>query len=129
MLPSVIRALGLAHAGRRERHTDRAEEYEARRQAIEAATERLDQLRAERHLSEDIVQPLRAQHRDRLKDIEHRSDGDDDHRRLTDLHDEIELLLIAAERQGQWVFPESQTKFPAVNFVASELGFLSLKPS
>ena len=44
MLPSVIRALGLAHAGRRERHTDRAEEYEARRQAIEAATERLDQL-------------------------------------------------------------------------------------
>ena len=47
MLPSVIRALGLAHAGRRERHTDRAEECEARRQAIEASTDRLDQLRAE----------------------------------------------------------------------------------
>jgi monovalent cation/hydrogen antiporter len=99
MLPSVIRALGLAHAGRRERHTDRAEEYDARRQAIEAATERLDQLRVERHLSEDIVQPLRAQHRERLRHIDHRSDGDDGHRRLIELHDEIELLLIAAERQ------------------------------
>ena len=99
MLPSVIRALGLAHAGRRERHTDRAEEYDARRQAIEAATERLDQLRVERHLSEDIVQPLRAQRRERLRHIDHRSDGDDGHRRLIELHDEIELLLIAAERQ------------------------------
>jgi CPA1 family monovalent cation:H+ antiporter len=99
MLPSVIRALGLAHAGRRERHTDRAEECEARRQAIEAATDRLDQLRAERHLLEDIVQPLRALLRERLKQIEHRSDADDAHRRLTELHDEIELLLITAERQ------------------------------
>jgi len=99
MLPSVIRALGLAHAGRRESHTDRAEEYDARRQATEAATERLDQLRVERHLSEDIVQPLRAQHRERLRHIDHRSDGDDGHRRLIELHDEIELLLIAAERQ------------------------------
>jgi monovalent cation/hydrogen antiporter len=99
MLPSVIRALGLAHAGRRERHSDRAEECEARRQAIEAATDRLDQLRAERHLLEDIVQPLRALLRERLKQIEHRSDADDAHRRLTELHDEIELLLITAERQ------------------------------
>jgi monovalent cation/hydrogen antiporter len=57
------------------------------------------QLRAERHLIEDIVQPLRALLRDRLKHIAHRSDGDDGHRRFTELHDEIELLLIAAERQ------------------------------
>ena len=48
---------------------------------------------------EDIVQPLRALLRERLKQIEHRSDADDAHRRLTELHDEIELLLIAAERQ------------------------------
>ena len=76
-----------------------AEEYKARRQAIEAATERLDQLTAERHLLEDIVQPLRAQQRDRLRHVEQRSDGEDGHRRHTELHDEIELLLIAAERQ------------------------------
>ena len=91
--------LGLAHAGRRERHADRAEEHEARRQAIEAAMGRLDQLRAERDLSEDVVHPLRARHRDRLRHIEHRSDGDHRHRKLTEIHNEIELSLIAAERQ------------------------------
>ncbi|MGH7913151.1 MAG: Na+/H+ antiporter [Candidatus Binataceae bacterium] len=99
MLPMVIRALGLAHVGRRERHVDRVEEYQARRQAIEAATERLDQLAAERHLPEDILQPLRAYHRDRLKQFEHKGDNDDGHRKLAELHDEIELALITAERQ------------------------------
>src|SRR5208282_1444330 len=34
LLPAVIRALGLANAGRRERHADRVEESAARRQAI-----------------------------------------------------------------------------------------------
>lgn len=96
MLPAVIRALGLAQAGRLERHADQIEEHKARRQGIEAA---LEQLASERHLSENIVQPLRAHHRDRLTHIEHRSDGNDDHRMRTELHDEIELLLVAAERQ------------------------------
>ena len=98
MLPPVIHALGLAHAGRRERDADRAQELEARRLAIEAAMERLDQLRAERDLTEDIVHPLRARHRDRLRHVERRSDGDDRSRKLTELHDEIERVLIAAER-------------------------------
>ncbi|MGB6176981.1 MAG: Na+/H+ antiporter [Methylocella sp.] len=99
LLPSVIRALGLAHAGRRERRGDRAEAYEARRLGIEAALERLDQLAAERDLAENVVQALRAHHRARLNHIQHRGDGDDGHKKLTELHDEIELLLIAAERQ------------------------------
>jgi monovalent cation/hydrogen antiporter len=77
MLPWVIRALGLADAGRRERHADRAEEQTARQQAIEAAIERLDQLVAERPLSEEMVQPIRSNHRDRLKHIKNRSDRDD----------------------------------------------------
>jgi monovalent cation/hydrogen antiporter len=98
MLPSVIRVLGLANAGRRERHDDRLEEVKARRQAIEAALARLDRLAAERGIAEDVVKPLRAHHRDRLRHVEHRSDGDDGHRKLTELHNEIELLLIAAER-------------------------------
>src|SRR5207302_4506819 len=42
-LPWVIRVLGLAHAGRRERHADRTEEHEARRQAIETVIRRLDE--------------------------------------------------------------------------------------
>jgi monovalent cation/hydrogen antiporter len=99
LLPWVIRALGFAHAGRRERHADRTEEYEARRQGVEAAIERLGQVMAERDISEDLVQPLLAHHRHRLKHIELQSDGDDGHRKLPELHDEIERLLIAAERQ------------------------------
>jgi Na+/H+ antiporter len=99
LLPSVIRALGLAHAGRRERRGDRAEEYKVRRQTIEAALERLNQLVEERDLAEGVVRPILARHRARLKHIEHSSDGDDGHKKLTELHDEIELLLIAAERQ------------------------------
>jgi Na+/H+ antiporter len=100
LLPSVIRALGLAHAGRRERHADRIEENEARRLAISAVIARLDALAKERGLSPEVVRPLRARHRDRLQHIEHRSDGDDRHRTLTELDDEIELLLIEAERQS-----------------------------
>jgi monovalent cation/hydrogen antiporter len=99
LLPSVIRALGLAHAGRRERDADKIEEFAARRQAIEAANRRLDELAAQRGLSEDIVQPLRTRLRDRLRHVEHRSDGDDGHKRLIESHDETEFLLIAAERQ------------------------------
>src|SRR5258708_11213712 len=71
MLPSVIRALGLAHAGRRERRADRVEEHDARRQAIEAAIERLEQLRAERSLSEGFVRPLRSRHPQPLKHVKH----------------------------------------------------------
>jgi CPA1 family monovalent cation:H+ antiporter len=99
MLPKVMRALGLAHVGRRERRTDRDEENQARRQAIEAAIARLDALAAERQMAKDFVHPLRARHRDRLRHVEGRGDGNDGRRRLSELHDEVELLLIAAERQ------------------------------
>jgi NhaP-type Na+/H+ and K+/H+ antiporter len=99
MLPWVIRALGLATTGRRERDTERAEEHTARRQAIEAAIARLDQLAAERTLSEEIVQPIRSNHYDRLKHIKNRGDSDESHRRHIELRDEIELLLLAVERQ------------------------------
>jgi Na+/H+ antiporter len=99
MLPAVIRALGLANAGRRERHADRIEEFAARRQAIEAAIARLDELVAERKLAEDAVRPLRTLQRERLKQVEHRSDGDQGHKRLIDLHDELAGLLIEAERK------------------------------
>ena len=99
MLPLVIRALGLAHAGRRERHADHLEEQQARRQAIEAGIARLDRLASERDLPDEVVRPLRAHQRDRLKHIEQGSDGDAGHKKLTDLHCDIELQLIEAERQ------------------------------
>ena len=46
----------------------------------------------------DIVQPLRARHADRLEYVEKKTDGDADHENLMLLNDEIELLLLAAER-------------------------------
>ena len=98
-LPLVIHALGLAHAGRRERRRAKAEEHAARRHAIEAAIARLDELATERALPDGVIIPLRAQHRVRLRHIEHHADGNDGHKQLAKLHDEIELLVIGAERQ------------------------------
>jgi monovalent cation/hydrogen antiporter len=99
LLPTVIRALGLANAGRLEREAERAQEYAARRQSIQAASRRLDELVAQRKLPEDIVQPLRTRHRDRLRHLERRTDADDGDKQLVELHDEVECLLIGAERQ------------------------------
>ncbi len=97
-LPAVIRALGLANQGRRERHRDRDEEFEARRIAIEATLARLDKVAAERHIPEDVIKSLRAHLKGRLRQVVDRSDGDTAHRARSQLIDEIELLLLAAER-------------------------------
>jgi CPA1 family monovalent cation:H+ antiporter len=97
MLPTVIRVLGLANAGERELRTDRIEEIVARRRAIEAAIERLDQLAAERGLPDGVVERLRTTHQERLRHFQ-RAHG----REETDLTvpaDEIELMLIAVERE------------------------------
>src|SRR6202045_3049380 len=99
LLPAVIRALGLAHAGKREQRAERVEELSARKAGIESAIARLDRLGAGRNLPGDLLHALRAQLRDRLKHFEHgddRADGRQEHGRL---HDEIELQLIGAERE------------------------------
>jgi CPA1 family monovalent cation:H+ antiporter len=99
MLPTVMRALGLAHAGRRERHADKIEEFVARRRAIEAAGTRLEELTAERSIEKDVVLPFRARLRERLSFVEKNDDGDHEHKQSIDLDNEIELLLLAAERR------------------------------
>ena len=43
--------------------------------------------------------PIRAHLRNRLKDVENRKDGDDHHKKLAELGDELELALIGAERE------------------------------
>jgi monovalent cation/hydrogen antiporter len=96
MFPAVIRLLGLANAGERELRADRKEELLARRRAIEAAIERLDQLAAERGLSDDVVQRVRTRYRERLSHFERAP-------RMAEIHetlaaDELDLVLIAAER-------------------------------
>lgn len=98
-LPLIIRALGFPKVGRRERHADRAEEFAAREQAVKAAIERLDQLMAENHLTEEVIHPLRAYHRDRLKQIASRYDGNERHKHLVETYDALEFQLIAAERK------------------------------
>ncbi|MFI4866892.1 MAG: Na+/H+ antiporter [Steroidobacterales bacterium] len=99
LLPALIRALGLANAGRREHQADAIEEFNARRRAVAAAAERLEQMAAARKLPEAVVAPLRAGLHDRLNNLEHRIDGDDSHRKLVELYDDVELSLIGAERQ------------------------------
>jgi CPA1 family monovalent cation:H+ antiporter len=99
MLPAVIRLLGLANAGEQELHADRTEELVARRHAIEAAIKRLDQLAMERGLPDDVVRPLRVEHQNRLSHFEHASPWAQNNQHPVALPDEIELLLIAAERE------------------------------
>ena len=45
-----------------------------------------------------MVGPIRAHQRNRLKDVEHRKDGNEDHKKLAELGDDLELSLIEAER-------------------------------
>jgi CPA1 family monovalent cation:H+ antiporter len=98
MLPALIRVLGLANAGERELQADRTEQRLARRHAIEAALVRLDELAVELGLPDNVVRPLRAEHRNRLSHFEHTPERAASHQH-TIAPDEIELLLIAAERE------------------------------
>jgi monovalent cation/hydrogen antiporter len=98
MLPAVMRWLGLANAGQRERRAEGVEEAHAWRLAIEAALARLEQLAAERSLPDEVVHPLRVYYRHQLRQIHERSDGDEHHRRLVELGDDIGLEVIETER-------------------------------
>ncbi|MFZ0207994.1 MAG: Na+/H+ antiporter, partial [Roseiarcus sp.] len=99
LLPWIIRVLGLANAGRRELRDSRAEERKVRRWAVEAAIERFDQLAAEKSLSEEVATALRAAQRARFLHLEFKDDGDKSRCEYAEIHDEIELQLIEAERK------------------------------
>ncbi len=99
LLPWVIRVLGLVHMGRTEQDVDRAQEDAARRQSIQAVLDRLDALAAENAFTESVIEPLRVHHKGRLARIDRRRGDDDGQKKLATCHDEIELMLIEAERQ------------------------------
>ena len=99
LLPWIIRVLGLANAGRRELRDSRNEERKARRRAIEAAIERFDQLATKRSLSDEVAKSLRAAQRARFLHLEFKDDGDKSRCEFAEIHDEIELQLIEAERK------------------------------
>ena len=98
MLPAVIRVLGLANAGQRELVADKAEELLARRRAIEAAAERLEQIAAERKLPDELVGELRKRHQERLIHFEPTLGREESNQDPRALADEVELLLVSAER-------------------------------
>ena len=98
LLPWVMRALGVIETGRHEQDTARAEECHARQRAIEAALERLDRLSREGRFAAEALEGIRAQYQDRLRVIRHGSDADTRQREFSEVHDEIELVLIGTER-------------------------------
>jgi CPA1 family monovalent cation:H+ antiporter len=98
-LPWVVRALGLANAGQREQLERRIEEFQARREAIEAASNRLDALAADPDVPDDVTARLRAHYRQRLAQNLIRSDDADEQRKRIAKGDQLELQLIAAERE------------------------------
>jgi monovalent cation/hydrogen antiporter len=97
-LPWVIRKVGLANAGRRERMRGRTAEFAARRQAVAHVIERLDQLTAEEQIPETIATRLRAHRSEQLNQIELRSDDHAEQKQRVNLYDEVELQLLATER-------------------------------
>jgi Na+/H+ antiporter len=122
LLPSVIQLLGLADAGRREYERVRAQEYAARRRAIEAALRLFDSLSRNHHLSREWVAGMRSHHEDRLRQARHSSDGDQRHRRTSAVHDEIEQALIDAERQEvNTLFRQGQLNDEARRHIEREL--------
>jgi len=98
LLPALIRVLGLEHAGRREHRAEKAEELEARREAIAAATRRLEALSREMRVPEELARALEAQHRERLRHFAPHRQKSADHR-PPEPHDSVELELLAAERE------------------------------
>ena len=98
LLPRVIRVLGLANAGHREHASDRAQEFAARREAIEGAMSRLTVLQQEMQLPKDVVTPLSAAHADRLRHVSYGGSGGTAHRELAALYDKVEMELLNAER-------------------------------
>lgn len=98
LLPTVIRWLGLANAGRREQRDSRGEELAASRQAHVAALERLSQLAREQTLAKKLIEPLEAHYRELLAALEQRDGDDEHHRHMRALQQGIALQLIETER-------------------------------
>lgn len=97
-LPAVIRSLGLSVAGRREHAADRAEEFKARRLAIEGGVERLRILAADGQVPSDISERLKVHQHNRLESVESRSIDDEEHQQRVRFADQIELQLLTGER-------------------------------
>ena len=95
----IIRWLGLDRRRIEEQERERREEYEARRAAVRHAMERIEHLAAAGSLPHELLEPLRANHHDRLRLIERDGDGGPEGHAAAQLRQRLELELIAAERE------------------------------
>ena len=96
MLPSVVHWLGLAYEGRAEQRRERDAELAARAQALGAALDRLEAIAAERQLSGESLDLLRARHEQRMRQLPRNMD---DGLELTRLSNDLRIDLIDAERR------------------------------
>jgi monovalent cation/hydrogen antiporter len=98
-LPWVVRAVGgLENAGLREQLAQRAEELNARREAIEAASTRLEEVAANPDVPPRVVERLRGLYQRRLKAVLTRGSESEEQHALVTKGDELELSLITTER-------------------------------
>jgi CPA1 family monovalent cation:H+ antiporter len=96
-LPSVVRWLGVADAGRSEHVAEHESEIAARREALEAALKSLDAITADRELSDEVVRLLRARHEIRISQLP--DSLDPDRYEVTAAGTALTRELIAAERK------------------------------
>jgi monovalent cation/hydrogen antiporter len=99
LLPPLMRWLGLGAISEAEQKEERSAELAARRKAIDAVMQRLDKLERERALPTALVESLRVHELARLRRIEALDGQSDQARAFVELRDEIERLLIDAERR------------------------------
>jgi len=95
MLPSMVRWLGLAHLGARERAEQIEAELAGRQAALEEVKKRLDRFIEERELPEEVIELLRTRNQSRAQILP--KDMNDGLARMR-LSAEIKRELIEAER-------------------------------
>jgi CPA1 family monovalent cation:H+ antiporter len=96
-LPPVVRWLGVAEAGRNEHVAEHEAEIAARRQALDAALKSLDALTAEKEVSNEVMQLLRARHDIRVNQLP--DSLDPAHHDVSAAGTALTRELIAAERK------------------------------
>jgi monovalent cation/hydrogen antiporter len=96
-LPTVVRWLGVAQAGRSERFAELESEVAARREALDAALKSLDRITEHREISDEVIQLLRARHETRANQLPNSLDPDA--RIASAVGSDLTRELIAAERK------------------------------
>jgi CPA1 family monovalent cation:H+ antiporter len=96
-LPTIVRWLGVAQAGRSERFAELESEVAARREALDAAVKSLDRITKHHEISDEVLQLLRARHEIRANQLPNSLNPDE--RIASAVGGDLTRELIAAERK------------------------------